>query len=302
MLIACRKYELTTLHIQICEEINVNRILIIDGNNLLFQMFYGMPARIYSPDGVGIWGVMGFVGALLKMIRQTNPTHMVVLFDGENENERALIDTDYKANRLDYNNVKDEENPYSQLPHICQALDYLGIAYAETTECEADDWISSYARRYGNDNEIIISSFDSDFFQLINRNVSILRYRGDKSVICTPQYLQEKYGIEPYQYADFKSLVGDKADNIKGVEKVGVKTASALLREYDTLYQIIENAESIPKPVLRESIINSKERLLRNIKLIRLEEKNEIPFQFNQMAYTYSGITTSQVLQGIGLK
>ena len=278
------------------------KILIVDGSNLLFQMFFGMPSRIYNEQGIGIWGVLGFVGALLKIIRQINPTHLSVLFDGENENKRTLIDSDYKANRIDYSKVNDEENPYSQLPYIYQALQYLDIAYAETVNCEVDDWISSYANVYGNDNEIVVSSFDSDFFQLISNNISILRYRGDKTVICTPQYLREKYGIEPCQYADFKSLTGDKADNIVGADKVGIKTASVLLQEFGTLDNIIRKAELIKKQSIRESIIKNRERLIRNFELIRLDGKEDVPFELNEMIFTYSGITTTEVLRGIGLK
>lgn len=278
------------------------RILIVDGSNLLFQMFFGMPARIYNEQGVGIWGVLGFVGALLKIIHQIDPTHLAVLFDGENENKRMLIDSDYKANRIDYNNVKAEENPYSQLQYIYQALEYLGIAHKETVNCEADDWISYYANSYGYDNEMVISSFDSDFFQLLSDNISILRYRGDKSVICTPEYLQEKYGIKPCQYADFKSLTGDKADNIRGADKVGVKTASVLLQEFGTLDGILQNAEMIKKKAIRESVIRNRERLIHNLKLIKLNEKNDVPFTLDEMLFTYNGLTTTEVLRGIGLK
>lgn len=276
--------------------------MIVDGSNLLFQMFFGMPARIYNEQGVGIWGVLGFVGALLKIIHQIDPTHLAVLFDGENENKRMLIDSDYKANRIDYNNVKAEENPYSQLQYIYQALEYLGIAHKETVNCEADDWISYYANSYGYDNEMVISSFDSDFFQLLSDNISILRYRGDKSVICTPEYLQEKYGIKPCQYADFKSLTGDKADNIRGADKVGVKTASVLLQEFGTLDGILQNAEMIKKKAIRESVIRNRERLIHNLKLIKLNEKNDVPFTLDEMLFTYNGLTTTEVLRGIGLK
>ncbi len=279
-----------------------NKILIVDGSNLLFQMFFGMPARIYNDSGVGIWGVLGFVGALLKIIRQTEPTHVAVLFDGESENVRNELDADYKANRPDYSEVPDEENPYSQLKYIYQALDYLGIAYAETADCEVDDWISSYAKIYGNDNEIVISSFDSDFFQLLSENVSILRYRGDKSVICTLQYLQEKFGILPCQYADFKSLTGDKADNIAGVPGVGAKTAAGLLAEFETLDNIIENAETINKKSVREAVCGCKERLKRNLQLIKLEGNVKVPFGIDELEFAYNGITTTEVLRGIGLK
>ena len=70
--------------------------LIIDGNNLLFQMFFGMPARIFNKSGKGIWGTLGFVGATLKLIKKFNPTYTVILFDGETTNERKSLDENYK--------------------------------------------------------------------------------------------------------------------------------------------------------------------------------------------------------------
>lgn len=87
----------------------------------------------------------------------------------------------------------------------------MNIKYIEISEFETDDVISSYVNKYGNTTKIIISSFDSDFFQLINDNVSILRYRGTKTIICDNEYIAGKFGILPSQYADFKSLTGDKA-------------------------------------------------------------------------------------------
>lgn len=97
-------------------------------------MFFGMPARIVNAKGKAIQGTLGFVGALLKIIRQTESTHIAVLFDGQHENERAVINESYKANRIDYGEIQQEDNPFG------------------------------YALTYGVENEIVISSFDSDFF------------------------------------------------------------------------------------------------------------------------------------------
>ena len=278
------------------------KLLIVDGSNLLFQMFFGMPARIIGANGRTIQGTLGFVGALLKMIRMTDPTHLAVLFDGESHNPRTDLAEDYKANRPDYSQAAEEDNPFSQLPDIYAALDYLGIAHAETTDCEADDWISGYALTHGTNCDMVISSFDSDFFQLITDRVHILRYRGDKSQICDPRYIQIKLGIRPDQYADFKSLTGDTADNIRGAHKVGPKTATALLREYDTLEQLLTQAETIPKPSVRESILRDKERLKVNYQLIKLQGCDQLPFSLEQMEYRYSGVGTTEVLKAIGLK
>lgn len=279
----------------------MNRLLLVDGHNLLFQMFFGMPARIVNEQGKAIQGTLGFVGALLKIIRRTEPTHIAVLFDGEHENVRAVLNADYKANRIDYSEAQ-EDMPFSQLPDVYAALDYLGIKHAETTDCETDDWIAGYALTYGQETEIVISSFDSDFFQLITDKVSVLRYRGESTVICTPDYITEKFGIAPSQYADFKSLTGDASDNIKGADKVGPKTAASLLGEFCTLENILENAESIRKPSVRASIIRNAERLRTNYKLIRLDNSALLPFTLDELKYSFNQITTNEVLKGIGLK
>ena len=280
----------------------LEKLLLVDGSNLLFQMFFGMPARITGKDGQPIQGVLGFVGALLKIIRMVSPTHVAVLFDGEHENPRTELSAEYKANRLDYSQVAEEDNPFSQLPGVYAALDHLGIPHTEALTCETDDLIAGYALTYGARAEVVISSFDSDFFQLITEKVGVLRYRGDATVICTPEYVAERFGIAPDQYADFKALVGDTADNIRGAEKVGPKTAAALLKEYGTLAGVLENAHQIQRPTLRESILRDTERLRVNYRLIKLGGDAALPFAWEQLEYHPAGETTGQVLTAIGLK
>ena len=280
----------------------MNRLLVVDGSNLLFQMFYGMPARIVNEQGKAIQGTLGFVGALLKIIRRTEPTHITVLFDGEHENDRSQINADYKANRIDYSQIPEEENPFSQLLDVYAALDYLDIKHAETTTCETDDWIAAYALTYGKEMEIVISSFDSDFFQLITDKVSVLRYRGNSTVVCTPDYIRDRFCIEPDQYADFNSLTGDNSDNIKGADKVGPKTAAYLLNRYGTLESIIANAKSIDKPSVKDSIVRNSAILKSNYKIIKLNNTVQLPFTLNDIKYNFIGISTNEVLKGIGLK
>lgn len=280
----------------------MSKLLIIDGHNLLFQMFFGMPSRIFNKEGKAIHGTLGFVGALLKIINMTEPTHVVVLFDHEQENARAKLNAEYKANRIDYSLVAEEENPFSQIADIFAALDFMNIRYSEVAEHETDDVIASYAIKYGTEMQVVISSFDSDFFQLINYNVTVLRYRGDKTVICDRDYIQERLGISPEQYADFKSLTGDHADNIKGADKVGPKTASQLINQFGTLKDILENTGLITKPSVCKSIIESSERLHVNYCLIKLDDRAPLPFLIDELLYIHDGITTGKVLAGIGLK
>lgn len=73
------------------------RLLLVDGSNLMFQMFYGMPSRIVNKQGVAIHGVLGFVGAFLRIVGLVEPSHILVVFDGEHENPRVLLDDQYKA-------------------------------------------------------------------------------------------------------------------------------------------------------------------------------------------------------------
>lgn len=279
----------------------MNKLLLIDGSNLLFQMFFGMPARIFNKNGKAIHGTIGFVGALLKIIRMTNPTHIAVLFDGEHENERAALNADYKANRTDYSKVSEQECPFTQLPDIYAALDSLNIKHAETTVCETDDWIAGYAYAYGKDTQIVISSFDSDYFQLLTNNVSVLRYRGAKTAICTPDYLLNRFGVSPSQYADFKSLVGDVSDNIKGTDKVGPKTAALLLKKFLTLDNIISNADRIEHSSIRDSVIKNAERLNTNYKLIKLTDGAVLPFRLDELTYDSVDSTTNEILTRTGI-
>lgn len=280
----------------------MRRFLIVDGSNLLFQMFFGMPARITNSKGKAIHGTIGFVGALLKIIRMISPTHAVVLFDSEHADERLELDPEYKANRPTYEDVPYDETPFSQLPDIFASLDCLGIKYAEITDREADDIVSGYAHTLGNEIDIVISSFDSDFFQLITDKVSVLRYRGDKTVVYTPELVLEKLGIPPALYADFKSLTGDSADNIKGAEGIGKKTAAYLVNTFGGVESIIENADKISKRAVKESVIRNTERLRINYKLIKLHNHSPLPFSLDELAYSCSGITTTEVLTAAGVK
>ncbi len=279
-----------------------NKLLLVDGHNLLFQMFYGMPTRIVNQEGRAIQGTLGFVGALIRIIKMTQPTHLVVLFDGEHENSRRELLEDYKANRVDYSQVQEADNPFSQLPDVYRALDFMGIRHTEVQEGETDDVIAGYAYTYGKDMEIVISSFDSDFFQLIRDKVSILRYRGTKTVLCDEPWLRERYDISPDQYAEFKALTGDSADNIKGAPKIGPKTAALLLHQFGTLENLLCHTEQITRPSWRESIRSNAGRLRVNYRLIHLDGKATLPFAMDELAYPYPGISSTEVLKGIHLK
>ena len=120
-------------------------LLIVDGHNLLFQMFYGMPSRIRGRDGQAIQAVIGFTGALLKVMRTIQASYVVVLFDGEKGSYRADDNMGYKGNRTDYTDAEDDDNPFLQLVKIKRVLDFLEIRHFKITErLETDDVVASY--------------------------------------------------------------------------------------------------------------------------------------------------------------
>lgn len=279
----------------------MDKILLVDGSNLLFQMFYGMPARIVGKSGQPVHGTLGFLGALLKVIRMREPTHVLVLFDGEHENPRTQLDASYKSNRPDFSEVAKEEAPFSQLPDICRCLEYLHLACLETEDCEADDLIASYAIACGNTMQVEIVSHDSDLFQLIAPNVSVLRYRGKLTQCYDEAVLVEKLGVQPQQYAEFKALTGDTSDNIPGVPHVGPKTAAKLLCEFGTLENLMANLERVHGSSLREALLENKERIRKNKALIRLDGSVPCPISVDSLAYIPVEKSSVQILRELDI-
>src|SRR5574344_130899 len=278
----------------------MNRLLLIDGSNLLFQMFFGLPeVKVHGKKVVQ--GTLGFVGGLLKIIRMTSPSHVLVVFDGEHENPRSQLSSDYKSNREDFTDVEADLNPFSQLDDIYSALDYLEIAHMETADCEADDIIAGYCHLFHEEMEIVISSMDSDFLQLICDNVRVLRYHGKNSVICDVGFVQDRFGIESRQYAEYKALVGDSADNIKGIRGFGPKTAGMLLREFGSIQGILSNVELLKRPSLRDAFSQAEQVLDLNMQLIRLNSIDVLPFPLEELEYADLSLSSNVVLQAIGL-
>jgi len=276
----------------------MEKILIMDGNNLLFQMFYGMPSKIYNKSGRTIHATIGFISYLIKQIKLLEVSKAVVVFDSDSSLERKEEYPEYKENRVnDWESLPFDEVPFNEEENIVKCLDYLNIKIIYSKGMEADDVIASLVKLFESDNKIYISSFDSDFFQLINDNVSVIRYRGKNTVIYDNDYFFEKFGFEPSKYVLYKSLVGDNSDNIKGVKGVGKVRATNIVRLIDN----IDNLEDININLkLKEVILNDLEVIKRNIKLIELNYKdigdiciNELNFNTNKVNKTNSEILSA---------
>ncbi len=262
----------------------MDTLLLADGHNLLFRMFYGMPDHFRTREGVRYNAVYGFLNAMAAVMDELEPTHALVLFDTEDCGERRSLSADYKANRPDWSEVPPDELPFTQLPAIRLALDECGIPHADARGCEADDLIASYALSVGDGCRVMILSTDRDYWQLIGERVSVVRYQNGFCDTATPDTVMEKFGVRPDQFADWKCLVGDASDNIAGAPGVGPKTAAALLAQFGSLDSLMERLEEVPRPRIREALRDCRERMELNRRLIRLEGSSPLPRPMAELA------------------
>ncbi len=212
----------------------MKKLIIIDGHYFLWRA-YSVPFKFFSKKGTPLHTTTMY----LKLIRRTISSiknfskndSIVVVFDTDTTNDNFELLKDYKANRKTFS--EGEDCPYAHIPHIQKVLDFLNIKYLEIQNTEADDIIASISKDFCKKlptNKTYIVSSDTDFYQLLNKQTSLLKLKkGDDYEIVKPKYVKEKLGITPKQYVDFKCLTGDSADNIKGIKSVGKITAKKII-------------------------------------------------------------------------
>jgi len=280
----------------------MSHLLLIDGHNLLFKMFYGMP-EIFGRDGQKVQAVVGFAGAMRKVVSLCRPSHMLVLFDSEDCGDRRTDCPEYKANRPDYSAMAPEDCPFTKLPYIYRLLQEMHIPYAEIHGCEVDDVIAAYALRCSAEGWYVnIMSTDRDYYQLIRDNISVLLYHGFDSVSVTAETVFAKYGVYPDRFADHKCLVGDKSDNITGVAGIGNKRAASLLNQYGSLEEILAHVEAITPPKIREALRDSGALLARNRRLILLDGSAPLPYEPDTLAAPRFVHDGQPILQELGVQ
>jgi DNA polymerase-1 len=215
-------------------------LLLVDGLSLVFQAFYAIRG-LTNAQGVPTGAVLGFTRAVQKMLSTFEPSHAVVAFDSPGPSFRKAIYDAYKANR--------EEAPedfHQQLPYVFRILDAMQIPRIAKGGFEADDLIGTLARRADAEGlRVLIATADKDLFQLVNDHVSVLRTRKDDMQVYGPAEVRERMGVPPEKIVSYLALVGDTSDNIPGIPKVGPKTATALLQEFATLDEILNNLDRV---------------------------------------------------------
>ncbi|HQW54473.1 MAG TPA: 5'-3' exonuclease H3TH domain-containing protein, partial [Acinetobacter sp.] len=174
-----------------------------------------------------------------KLMRRTQPTHMAVIFDTPEPTFRHVLSPIYKGNRPGM-----PEELSQQIPYLHALIKALGIPLFYLAGAEADDIIGTLTKRALEEgHHVLISTGDKDMAQLVNENVKL--EDSFKERVLDEAGVFEKFGVHPHQIIDYLTLMGDASDGIMGVPGVGAKTAAKLLNEYDSLQNIIANADQL---------------------------------------------------------
>ena len=212
--------------------------VLVDGSSYLFRAYHAMPDMSNSkrePTGT-IYGVINMMRRLLK---DYDPEYLAVVFDAKGKTFRNDMYKEYKANRPPMpDDLRDQIEP------IHNIIKAMGLPLICVPGVEADDVIgtlSEQATALGIDT--LISTGDKDMAQLVNKHVSLVNTMTD--VDMDVEGVKEKFGVPPERIIDYLALIGDTADNVPGVPKVGPKTAVKWLGLYDSIDGVIKNAEEI---------------------------------------------------------
>ena len=239
----------------------MKRLILIDGNSLLFRAYFAMRPMVTS-KGMHTQGVFAFVNMLNKILKDYEPSHIAVAFDLKGGTFRHDVYKDYKAGRL-----KTPPELLAQIPMTHEVLEAMNIAVLEVPQFEADDIIGTVAKRAEADGlETLVISGDKDELQLVGPNVRVLINKRGMSEfdLYDLEAMRERYELTPEQFIDLKGLMGDSSDNIPGVPGIGEKKGIALLKEYETLENLIDHADEVKGKM--------GEKLRDNIELARMSK------------------------------
>jgi 5'-3' exonuclease len=268
-------------NVQKPDNLNVNsKVLIVDGLNLYLRTFAVNGAL--NDNGVPVGGLVGFLRSLAYAIRETNPTRVIIVYDGAGGSQRRRkIYPNYKSNRKPgkritrwdaFKNAAEEKEAMKiQFSRLLEYLEELPINVISIDRIEADDTIA-YITNDLLDEEVIIMSADQDFLQLVNKDVTV--WSPIKKKFYTPELVIKDYGVPAHNFLMYKVLMGDKSDNLEGVKGLGPKKLPKIVPDLYTtdslnLDFIVEQASKGEEP-MHKRIVESEHQLQINEKLMDL--------------------------------
>ena len=224
----------------------IPKLILIDGNALLYRSFYALPPLTNS-EGIPTGGVYGFTRILLKLLREENPTYLACAFDKGKKTFRHKKYKEYKATR-----PKTPQELAIQIPLIKEVLKGFNIPIFEEDEYEADDILVTLAKEAKQMGlNVKIFTGDKDILQIVSPSIYIVRFKKgiSQTQLFDEQQVKKEYGVFPSQIADYLSLTGDVSDNIPGVPGIGPVTAKNLIQKFGNLENILANLEKISPKV-----------------------------------------------------
>ena len=247
----------------------LKKLFIIDGYAILYRAHYALIRNpLITSYGFHTSALFGFTNQLIKIIKDENPDYLVCAFDSKEKTFRHKIYSDYKANRPEM-----PEELQKQIPHLWELLDGMNIPVLRKPGYEADDIIGTVTESVLDKKiQSYIVSGDKDFMQLINDKVFL--YTPGKRNSATDIYDKDgvikKWGLPPEKIIDLLALMGDSSDNIPGVAGVGVKTAVKLLKEYDNIESVLDNATKISNKRVHNGLINGRDKAFLSKELVTI--------------------------------
>lgn len=279
-----------------------NRFLLVDGHHLFHRTYNALPRSIVGRDGAPIQGVYGFAGALLRLVRRFQPTHLCVPFDPPEPPFRRTLFPAYRTGRP-RGTAEEVANFDAQVDQMLQVLDHLGISHPMVSGYEADDAMGTLAAHAAAAGlPVTIVSGDRDLLQLIGPRVTVFMPKGQEGETWTEALVQERWGVSPAQFIDLKALIGDTSDLIPGVPGIGPRTAAALLAQHGAIDAIYVSLATLParQAALLET---HRERVLLNRRLVTIVTTLDLPGDLESYRWAPTREwTASTLLAAVGLR
>ena len=261
----------------------MKKIILVDGNNLLFRSFYATAYQgviMKNSKGFPTNALYGFINMINKIIKEENPSYMLVAFDKGKTFRHDKYES-YKAGRAE---VPDELK--QQFPKAKEVLDAMGIKHYEIDNYEADDIIGTLSKIVDMESEFIatIVSSDKDLLQLISDEVTVKLLKQSGHIMMTKDEFKKIYQIDPIKMIDLKALMGDQSDHIPGVRGIGEKTAISLIAKYGSIDELYDNIDSISGKT-KEKLLLDKENAYMSYDLATIYRDVPIDFTLEDCRY-----------------
>ncbi len=213
-------------------------LILVDGSSYLYRAFHALPPLTNS-SGQPTGAVYGVINMLKKLVDEYQPEYMAVVFDAKGKTFRSDLYEEYKAHRPPM-----PDDLKAQIEPLHDLVDALGYPKLVIPRVEADDVIGTLAKQAeAAGMDVLISTGDKDLAQLVSDKVTLINTMNNTRM--DPDTVVEKFGVDADHIVDYLALIGDTADNIPGIPKVGPKTAVKWLTQYGSLEGVIEHAAEI---------------------------------------------------------